>query len=269
MEPSSRAKPVGVLTKMFQIVKTLGQASAPLPLRELSRLTRVHPSTAYRVLAHLGRHGWIERDQHRGYLLGRNLKQALHPTAREVKLREISRPFFWGLWKYTGETVNLAVLDGAEVVYLDALESAHDLRIVTNIGMHAVFYRTALGKAIAAYLRAQQRQRLLSAVELQAFTPKTVCTREALEKDLEQTRRRGYAVDDEESHLGVRCLGAPILNAAGESVAALSISGPTSRITLDRIADFGNAVHEAAREISAILNASDRTEVEIPAPSRE
>ncbi|MCP5113670.1 MAG: IclR family transcriptional regulator [bacterium] len=168
-----------------------------------------------------------------------------------VHLCEAARPSLWELWRATQETVNLAVLEGFEVVYVDCLESPHDLRLVTNVGMRAVFYRTALGKAIAAFLPAERRRLLLESTRFQAFTPTTVASSAEMAPQLEEVRRLGYAVDSEESVLGLRCVSAPVVDASQEAVAAISVSGPTSRFTAEQVSDFAASVLRAARDTSA------------------
>ncbi len=102
---------------------------------------------------------------------------------------------------------------------------------MANAGTRAVAYRTALGKAMLAHLSAERRNAVIESLVFQAFTPKTITSPEWFRAELEKIRKRGYAIDDEESVLGVRCLAAPVLNAEQEPIAALSISGPTARMT--------------------------------------
>ena len=168
----------------------------------------------------------------------------------QAPLRERAREALWELWRVTQETVNLAVLDGLEVVYIDCLESPHDFRLVSNVGMRAVLYRTALGKAIVAFLPPEQRELLVKSLRFQAFTPHTLTSPEQLNRELNAIHKSAYAVDNEESVLGVRCIAAPIMDSKGIAVAAISISGPTSRITTQKTASLGNVVKATAREIA-------------------
>jgi DNA-binding IclR family transcriptional regulator len=162
----------------------------------------------------------------------------------------MARESLWELWRVTQETVNLAVLDGLDVVYIDCLESPHDFRLVSNAGTRAVLHRTALGKALLAFQPAEQRERLTKSLRFLAFTPNTLTSATQLSRQINSIRHAGYAVDNEESVLGLRCIAAPILDGRGIAVAAISISGPASRITPQKTPTLGEAVKSAAREVS-------------------
>ena len=168
----------------------------------------------------------MQRDEKGGYTLGAKLLQMGSDYNVQAPLREMARESLWELWRVTKETVNLAVLDGVEVVYIDCLESPHDFRLVSNGGMRAVLNRTALGKALLAFQPPEHRERLIKSLHFQAFTPHTLTSAEELSKELTPIRQSCYAVDNEESVLGLRCIAAPILDKRGNAVAAISISGP-------------------------------------------
>ena len=250
MRRPKKSPPVGVLTKTFQIIDLIGSSPSSLTLHEISGQTGINKSTALRFLAHLEAAHYLNRDVKGGYSIGPRLLQLASGKNAQSHLREAARQSLWRVWRSTEETVNLAVLEGFEVVYVDCLESAHDLRMVTNIGMRAEFYRTALGKAIVALLPEARRQLLLRSSHFHAFTPRTLQTPEALEKEFARIRRLGYAVDEEESVTGLRCVGVPVLDEDGHPLAAISVSGPTSRVTPDKVKEFARELQEAAREIS-------------------
>lgn len=246
-----KSKPVGVLTKTLRIIDLLRDSRSPVSLHEISGQAGINKSTALRLLAHLEGEKYLQRNEKGAYSLGPKLLQLGSDYQVQAPLREVARESLWELWRVTHETVNLAVLDGLDVVYIDCLESPHDLRLVSNNGMRAVLYRTALGKALLAYQPAEQRERLAKSLHFHAFTPNTLASAFALTREFASIRRAGFAVDNEESVLGLRCIAAPILDAKGVAVAALSISGPTSRITPQKTAALGNAVKAAARDVSA------------------
>src|ERR1700684_1546134 len=133
------------------------------------------------------------------------------------------------------ETAHLCILEKTHMVYIDKQEPERTIRIISRVGASSPIHCTAVGKAILATMSRPRVEEMLQAVQLERFTRRTMTSREALLKELERTSRRGYAVDDEEREEGVRCIGMAILNGQGEPVAALSISGPTFRITLKRI----------------------------------
>jgi DNA-binding IclR family transcriptional regulator len=245
-----KSKPVGVLGKTFRIIDLLQDSSASLTLQEISTQTRINKSTALRLLAHLDQEKYLSRDDKGGYTLGPKLLQMGNKFYAQAPLREIARESLWELWRATQETVNLAVLDGLNVVYVDCLESPHDFRLVSNVGMRAVLYRTALGKAIVAFLPVKQRELIVRSLRFQAFTPHTLTSAEQLNQELDDVHQLGYAVDNEESTMGLRCIAAPVLDPKGMAVAAISISGPASRITVQETGALGSLVKAAAQVVS-------------------
>lgn len=250
MKGPRKAKPVGVLTKTFRIIEALQNSPSPLTLKEISEQTAINKSTALRFLTHLETERYVTRNSKGGYSVGDKLPQLGARSTFQVNLREAAQALLRELWRITQETVNLGVLDGLEVVYLDCLESPQSFRLVANAGTRAVAYRTALGKAMLAHFPAERRKAIIESLGFRAFTPKTITSPERFRSELEKVRKRGYAIDDEESVLGVRCLAAPVLNVEREAVAAVSISGPTARMTDDKLPEFAAAVCAAARQIS-------------------
>jgi len=168
-------------------------------------------------------------------------------------IRRVSRPILEALWRDTGETVNLGILDRREILYLDVLESPHSFRLVSQIGMRRPVHCTALGKAILASQSTNLRDELLAKTKLEKVTPQTVIRPAEFLAGLGRIQRRGYAVDDEEVELGARCIAAPIYDSSGLVVAGVSVSGPTTRMSRARISQIADAVKKAAVEISEHL----------------
>jgi IclR family transcriptional regulator, acetate operon repressor len=173
-------------------------------------------------------------------------------------LQAIARPILWELWKSTQETVNLAVLDQGTVLYVEVIESPHEFRLSSRVGTRRSLHVTALGKALAAFLPAEPRENILSTVTFQPATPKTILNLVQFRQELEKIRRQGYAVDDEESFQGARCVSAPIFNSDREAIAAVSVSGPLTRVSPNQVAGLAGAVTSAARAISAAMGFSQR-----------
>jgi len=251
MRSHPKTKPVGVLTKALRVVDLLQDSRSPLSLHEISIQAGINKSTALRLLAHLEGEKYLRRDEKGGYSLGPKFLRLGSEYNVQTPLRDTAREALWELWRITQETVNLAVLDGLDVVYIDCLESPHDLRLVSNVGMRAVLYRTALGKALLAFQPAEQCERLIKSLRFETFTPHTVTSAFELDRELNPIRQSGFAVDNEESVVGLRCIAAPVLDTRGVAVAAISVSGPTSRITPQKTPMLGEAVKVAAREVSA------------------
>lgn len=260
----SKSAPVGVVAKVLRILEALHSSPAGLQLRQVAQEATLNKSTAYRFLAHLESEGYLFRDDAGAYLIGPKLIRLGSGMTYQASLRKISRPELQRLWKMTGETVNLAVLDGQDAFYLDVLESSHTFRLVSQIGMRRPLYCTALGKAMAAYLPWEEKEHVLSSLSFERFTPRTLTRLTQLRKELARVRQRGYALDDEETVLGSRCVAAPILVARDKAAAALSVAGPITRISRDKIPAFAAAVREVARSISARLGFSELPQNAMP-----
>jgi len=245
--------PVGVISKVFQILEAIQGAPSGLPLKSICQLTRINKSTAHRFLKHLERDGYLMHTESGVYLIGPRLAQMAARVNHRATLQAAAQPILWELWKSTRETVNLAVLDQATVLYVDVLESPHEFRLSSRVGTRRQLHATALGKALAAFLPEEQIEDILGGVTFQPLTPKTIMNLVQLRQELEKIRQQGYAVDDEETTLGARCVSAPILGAGQHAIAAISVSGPVTRVAPSQVATIAQAVIKAAAEISAAM----------------
>ena len=173
------------------------------------------------------------------FLQSRNLLAIVHPILRN-------------LMEESGETVNMAVLDQSdhEAIIIDQVQCTHLMRMSAPIGGKLPMHASGAGKAFLAQLSEEQVTKLLHRKGLHAYTHATLVSPVHLKEDLAQTRKRGYSFDDEEHALGLRCLAACIFDEHREPFAAISISGPISRITDDRVTEFGAMVIKAAKEVT-------------------
>lgn len=245
--------PVGVISKVFQILEAIQGAPSGLPLKSICQLTRINKSTAHRFLKHLERDGYLMHTESGLYLIGPRLAQMAARVNHRATLQAAAQPILWELWKSTRETVNLAVLDQATVLYVEVLESPHEFRLSSRVGTRRQLHATALGKALAAFLPEEQIEGILGAITFQPLTPKTIMNLVQLRQELEKIRQQGYAVDDEETTLGARCVSAPILGAGQHAIAAISVSGPVTRIAPTQVAAIAQAVIKAAAAISVAM----------------
>lgn len=250
MKGPKKSKPIGVLTKTFRIIEDIYASTSPLTLKEISELTSINKSTALRILAHLENEGYVGRDARGGYRIAGRLGRLGKRSSIEVNLREAAAAPLREVWRITQETVNLGIIEGLEVIYLESIESPQSFRLVAASGTHAVAYRTALGKAMMAYLPAEQAETLISSFSYQPYTPKTIASAGRLRDELARVRRKGYAVDDEESVLGVRCLAVAVIDTERRPIAGISISGPISRMSDARLPEFAAAIRTAAAQIA-------------------
>jgi IclR family KDG regulon transcriptional repressor len=252
---TSKSAPVGVVSKVLKLLETLNASSTGLRLKDIAEQTAINKSTAYRFLAHLETERYLYRDEYGAYMVGPKLVRLGSGVSYQATLRRISRPLLQDLCKVTSETVNLGILDGQDVFYLDVLQSPHPFRMVTHAGTWRPLYCTSMGKALAAFLSTPEKEHVLSSLQFERLTPHTIIRLSRFRKELEKIRERGYALDDEEATLGARCVGAPIL-LEGKVAAAISIAGPTTRIARERIPFYARAVLAAAQAISRHLGAT-------------
>ncbi len=251
----SKSAPVGVVGKVIQILERLDQAPGGLLLREIVDSTGINKSTAYRFLSHLESESYVFRDGDGYYIVGPKLARLGSTANYQTTLCRTSAGILEEVRETSGETVNLAVLDGDEVLYLCVFESQHNFRMASQVGMRRPLYCTALGKAILAYLLPDQQNRLISAVRFERYTDQTITSAEELRNDLVKVHRRGYAVDDEEAVAGARCVAAAILDGGRKVIGGISISGPTVRVTRAQTAEYAALLRKAAAEIAFRLKA--------------
>jgi DNA-binding IclR family transcriptional regulator len=249
----SSAAPVGVLTKVLAIFDLLDRTPGGLQLRSIAELTKLNKSTAWRFLAHLESAGYVVRDGAGAYLLGPRLVHLGAGSTYQGTICRVSGPVMEELWRETGETVNLGVLDGKDVLYLAVLESPHSFRLVSKVGMRRPMHCTALGKVILAWQPAGVRDELLAGTRFEKLTPRSITRSADLVADLGRIQSRGYALDNEEVVEGARCIAAPVLDCSGYVAAGVSVSGPVIRMSRARIGEMSQAVRRAAARISALL----------------
>lgn len=228
-------------------------AEKPRHIGEIATELGTHHSTALRLLHMLRKHEFVaELPDHR-YRLGPATFRLGFQALEDLDLRELAHPAMVSLNEKTGETVHLGMLEGANVVYIDKVEAQHPVRMHSRIGAVANLHCAGVAKAILAFVPAAQREQLLLGRELTRRTDHTITNVAALEADLERSRERGFAHDDEENENGIHCVAAPIFSGAGEVAGSISISAPTSRIRRETLLGFVPALVNAARETSMQL----------------
>jgi DNA-binding IclR family transcriptional regulator len=244
------------LDRAVSVLEVLGESDAPLSLAEICQRIGLHKSTAHRSLMVLERSALIERTLENRFRLGLKLYELGNRAVEQIDLRARVHPFFRRLATQVGETVHLSVLQKTSVVYLDKVEPNRRVCMSSKTGSSNPVYCTSMGKAMLAFQPEETIEQIVAKIRFVRHTPKTLCTREALLKALERIRRRGYAIDDEEIELGVRCVGAPIFDENHRAIAAVSVSGPASRITVQSVPGIAEHLLRCCRDISASLGLS-------------
>ena len=255
------------LDRAVAVLELLGESDGPLGLADVCERMDLHKSTAHRALMVLERSGLIERIPENRFRLGLKLYELGTRAIEQIDLRARVHPWFRKLSAQVGETVHLGVLQKTSVVYLDKVEpNNRRVWLASRIGASNPVYCTAMGKAMLAFLPADDTADILARIRFTRFTARTLMTPEALQRSLDRVRRRGYAIDDEEVECGVRCVGAPILNESGRPVAAVSVSGPSSRITQQSVPGIAEHLLRCCRDISASLGTRERRRSARPSP---
>jgi DNA-binding IclR family transcriptional regulator len=239
------------LARGLTVIGMLADSDRPIGVTELAAELGIHKSAAFRLLNTLVNHGFAVQDPTtRRYEPGLRIVEISRAVLDRFELRAAAKPYLKQLQKLTGESAHLAVRQNSQAVYIDQEDSAATLSVNTEIGRTAPLYCTALGKALIAHLGPEELDDCLGDAPLKRYTPRTATTRQELDPHLTATRERGYALDDEEFSPGVRCLAVPVRDFRGKVVAAVGISGPSSRVTFERIADLSETVMDIARQIS-------------------
>jgi len=222
-----------------------------LSLTEVAEAASLPPSTCYRILATLQRRGMVEFETG-GQLwhVGVETFRIGSAFLRRRKIAERGRDNMQALVDQCGETANLAIADEDSVVFVSQVETHEPIRAFFRPGTRSPIHASGIGKAILAHRAAEQVAASLTRSGLPRFTDFTLTTMAALAADLATVRARGFAIDDEERNLGMRCVGAAIFNEFAEAVAGLSISGPSVRLTPDAVARFGPRVRDAAARVT-------------------
>jgi len=245
------------LEKAMDILDALENAPQGLTQVQLSRHLDLPRTTLYRLLATLVARGMVRRDPlRRVYCLGFRCFELARSAYAMPDLAAAASTELRALRDLTGETSYLATLDGLEVLSLERCDGAHSQRSQAALGQRKPLHCTSQGKAILSSLDDASRDATLQGITLKAFTPHTLTDRRRLQAELKITAARGWSVDDEEIVLGVRCVGAPVVDASGKVRGAISVAGPAFRMTMERIQGLGPEVAEAARRVGAQLLAN-------------
>ena len=241
---------VQALDRAFAVLDLLGESETPLGLAQVASSLQLHKSTAHRFLMVLERHRMVERTSNGKFRLGLRLFDFGNRAIEQYDLRERAQPHLRRLVAETEETAHLCVLEQARVIYIDKIEPARSVRMITRIGASNPVHCTSVGKAILAFLP-EERANDDSAPHGSSGLRIAPSQRpRRLRTEMEKTRRRGYAVDDEEFEEGLRCIAVPVLDAQRQPVAAVSVSGPSFRVTAQKLPSIANHLLQCVRGIS-------------------
>jgi DNA-binding IclR family transcriptional regulator len=245
---------VQVLDRALAALGTLSNSSSDCSLAELCPALGLHKSTAHRLMMVLEQHRLVVKNPETGrYRLGLRLYELGSRAIDGLDLRGKARPYLDRLQERFGETVFFCILDEGQVFYVEKVESQRSVRTACTVGSRAPAYCTAVGKAMLSELPEAEISAIVRKSGLKAITAKTITTMALLKSELKTVRARGYAIDDEEKEDGLRCVGAVVRAHSRKLSAAMSISGPAFRMTKERIPEVGEALMQAASDLSAEL----------------
>jgi IclR family transcriptional regulator, acetate operon repressor len=243
------------LTRALSILDALAESDEGLTLTTLARKVALPPSSAHRLLTTLQRQRFVRFDRPTmAWQIGVQAFVVGNAFARSRDVATLAKPYMRRLMEETGETVNLYVLTGSEsVICMAQVQSNQTIRAISRPGGQVGMHRSAAGKAMLAHMRRQEVADIMARQGMSRATPNTIVSLRKLHAELARTRSRGFAIDDEEFALGLRCVAAPIFDERGAVHAALSVAGPTGRMVDERIAQLGGVVGGAADSVTIEL----------------
>ncbi|SDF38318.1 IclR family transcriptional regulator [Pseudonocardia oroxyli] len=247
-------RPTGVqsLARAFGVLESLAELGGEAGLSELAAATGLAPGTIHRLVRTLVDLGYLRQLPSRRYTLGPKLV-GLGETAAH-QFGRWAQPVLAELVAQIGETANLALLDGDQAVYVAQVPSPHSMRMFTEIGRRVPVHCTGVGKALLSALPAAESAAIVARTGLPAVTPTTITDPAAFAAEIAEAHVRGYVLDEGEQETGVRCVAAPVVGpGAGDNRAAVSVSGPTSRMDDATITRIAPLVVAAGRRLGALL----------------
>ncbi len=252
------AKRLSSVATAIALLKAFSEDEVEIGVSSLAKRLGVAKSTVHRLAVTLVSEGMLEQNpENERYRLGIALFGLGALVRRRMDVSSEARPYLFNLRESTGETVHLAILDRFEIMYIYNLESPQAIRMRSDIGVRKPAFCTAEGLVMLAF----QPPALLNEIIARGLTARTARTQtdpEVLWRTLERVRHDGYAIEDEESEVGMRSVAAPIRNANAEVVAAIGVAGPVQRLSDEVVAGFAPKVLEAAATISSRIGYRSR-----------
>ncbi|WP_203333654.1 IclR family transcriptional regulator [Planococcus beigongshangi] len=241
--------------RAFTLLESLSESPDGMQISRLSEIAGLSKSTVHRLLATLINLGYVQKDAvTEKYRVSYKIVSLAQNLLNNVNIIPIAKPFLEELSKEVNETIHLCIEDSGDVLYIDKIETKQTIRMFSRIGSRAPYYCTGVGKIFLSGKTAHSYER---AIENTDFTPKTentITSKLQLDEEIERVKKYGYALDNIENEDGIRCIAAPIKDAKGNIIASFSISGPSSRITMELIeSELIEKIANTSKEISKQL----------------
>ncbi|MDD3169532.1 MAG: IclR family transcriptional regulator [Eubacteriales bacterium] len=252
-ETKAKSNMIQSVERAIKILDTFAQQNNELGVTEIANMLELKKSTIFGILATLEKYGFVQQNPATGkYNLGLKLLELGMIMQDNMDIRTVARPSLKDLVDQYKETVHLVIQDRDEVVNIDKIEGPSAINIRSRIGKRNPIHATGVGKCLLAYNEAHEIEKI-TGKELKRYTPNTITEPDLLKKELERIREKGYSIDHEEIEEGLRCIAAPIKDHRGRVIGAISLSGPSVRITDEKKEEIAESVKEAAFSISKRL----------------
>lgn len=251
-DPKLERNCVPMILKTFEVLERFREKPEGLTYTDLiDRNPDIPKISIYRILCSLEYLGYLQKDPHSNkFELGAKFIELGRITEKQQDIVRITRPYMEKLCQEYGENVNLVKLEGAEFVRLNLIEGSHPLRVMEYTSRSDDVYSSATTKTILALYSEEDKRQVVESLQFKQLTPHTISSKRAFYEELTKVAQIGYAVDDEENLLGVRCVSAPLRDHNGYPLAAISVTGPSFRITPERIPEIGRHLIGVTNEIS-------------------
>lgn len=237
--------------RALDILEVFTDSNEALGITELSRKVNINKSTTYRIIQALRTRGYIHQDYETSkYCLGYKILKLASGSLNQNKLRWTARKYLEDLSKATSHTVQLTLLEGDEVVYIDQVEGTDIFQLRLQIGNRGPLHCTAAGKSILAFLAGEDLENILGNIKLIRFTNKTITSIYHLRDELRKIKRVGFSFCDQEYDKSLRAIGAPIIGVGSKVMGAVALVAPYHRIKLKEVSFYGNLVKETGLKIS-------------------
>ena len=253
-EREKNPRVIASLQRALDILSLFGPQTPELGITDIAKALDLHKSTAAGLVYTLQRNGYIAQNpENRRYHLGLQLVERAGVLLDQIEIRKIAMPELEYLRDWSSESVNLAILEENQIIYIERLLTDQSLGFRNHIGKRAWPHSTALGKAILSHLPPQQALAVLQSYPLESMTPNTITDIDVLMRQFKDFQAQGYAIEREENEIGGLCISAPIHNHSAKPVGAISVSFPLSRLDETKVSTHGREIRAVAQRISQKL----------------
>lgn len=237
--------------RALSILEILSTAPEGMGIKEISEGVSLHKSTVHRLLSTLIEKMYVrQNEKNNKYMLTFKMFELGNRMAESISVVDVVRPYLKELVEQTGEVAHFVVREDNEIIYIDKMEPNNTIRMSSRIGKRIPMYCTAVGKSMMSYMNDNEIKKIWDSSTIMQITPKSIVDFDEYMTTINQVRKEGFARDEEENELGIRCIGAAILDYKNEVCGAISISGPTGRFTLEKISPYSKLIKETALNIS-------------------